>query len=107
MKWDLIAILGNVKTTNDQAIELLIKALSSGSHSVPDKAITALSKLGEKATEKIKKLFPSQETFVKLRMIKVLSAHKDHDSSVFTFLKSIKTDNAWVKDALEDALALE
>ena len=104
MTWDLIDILGNIKTTNSEALELLIKALSSTKHKVPDHAVSALKRIGSPAVDSLISMYDTQEDYVKLRIIKILANSKNTNDKVLPFLKSVPQTNGWFKDAIEDAL---
>lgn len=106
LKWSLITVLGNIKTKNPEALDMLIKALADNDYEVPDHAMAALAKIGRPALGPLENSFGPAEDFVKIRIVKTLAKMGKDAASEVPFLKSRLQiiENSAVRDEIEDAI---
>ncbi len=105
-QWSLIHILGNIRTTNSEAITQLVELLDSRRHKVPDEAVNALAKIGSPVFPYLEKVFPASETGVQIKMVGVFEKSVDGREHANAFLKKVYTtsENVHLRDAAEIAL---
>ena len=103
-KTDLITILSNLETTNETAINLLIKSLQDFDYYVPDKATDALAKIGKPAFDIMVEKFDSSEHLTKLRMLKSI-AKMENFPDLIEYLQALPAQKTQaLRFALEDAI---
>ncbi len=103
----LCAILGHTRSRNPKGHRSLVKLLSHTGHGVARSAAGALTAIGPPAIPSMKKAFPDARNAVKIRIVKALAAMGPSAVGQIPFLRSqlAAADNAYLRDALEDALA--
>ena len=104
---DGISILGNIKTDNPNAIELLIDSLDSKWYNVPKYAVDALAKIGGPALPYLIELIQKTEGGVLVKAIESLKKMGTKAKSAVPILKKIKenTKDCWLKDTIQDAIS--
>ena len=102
----VISILGNIKTNEPKALNMLVQCLTNKGYGIPDKAKTALEQIGKPALPYLLKGLKNLEDYGKISAIDLMGKlGKDAKSAVAPIKKLYKeTYNTWVKDAIEDAL---
>jgi TolB-like protein len=106
LRWSLINVLGNIKTKNPEALDVLIKALADNDYEVPDHAMKALAKIGRPAIGPLKDSYGPAEDFVKIRIVKTLAIMGKEAASEIPFLRTQlrRAENHDVHDEIEDAV---
>ncbi len=106
LRWSLINILGNIKTKNPEALDLLIKALADNDYEVPDHAMKALAKIGRPVLGPLMNSFGPAEDFVKIRIVKTLAIMGKEAASEIPFLQTqLRTaQNPALHDEIEDTI---
>lgn len=106
LRWSLISVLGNIRTQDPEALDMLTELLSSTDYCVPDSAVAALVKIGEPAVPVLKKAYDSAETSVQIRIVRVFEKRGPSAAPHTAFLKGLlaTAQNGHLRDALEDAV---
>lgn len=106
LRWALISTLGTIGTRNTDAHDLLIQSLESRDYSVPDSAVAALARIGAPVVSALKKVYPSRETYVQIRIVKVFERMGARAKGEIAWLKSqlAVASHAQLRDSLEDAI---
>jgi hypothetical protein len=103
MKRHLITVLGNIRTQDLRAQELLIESLGDLDHKIPEEAQNALIKLGRGVQEKMMSMISTYEPLVQRRMVETLGKMQP-DTDIVNFLKRIPQNDQYMRFAVEDAL---
>lgn len=103
----LSAILGHIRSRDPKGHQVLVNLLSHTGHSVPDSAAAALTAIGAPAIAVLKEAFPDARSSLKIRIVKILAGMGAPARGEMPFLRAqlAATDNAYLRDALKDALA--
>jgi hypothetical protein len=106
LRWALISILGNIRTTNPEALELLLGALQSQDYCVPDSAMAALARLGKPVIPLLKKHYEGKEPYLQIRVAKIYGLMGAEARAELAYLKKLlaQATNVHVHDALEDVI---
>ncbi len=103
MKRHLINVLGNLRTQDLRAQELLIESLGDLDHKIPEEAQNALIKLGRGVQEKMMAMISTYEPLVQRRMVETLGKMQP-DTDIVNFLKRVPQNDQYMRFAVEDAL---
>lgn len=106
ISWELIDTLGNLKTTNKDAIALLLESMSAKNYRVAEHSINALIEIGDPVVDDLITHYKKQDTAndnVKIYIVQILGFSQAKNKTAFNFLKNIKTSNTWILDAIDDA----
>lgn len=103
MKKHLITALGNIRTQDPRAQELLIESLGDLDHQIPQDAQHALIKLGRGVQDKMMSLMSTYEPLVQRRIVETLGKMPP-DTEIVNFLKRVPQNDPHMRFAVEDAL---
>ncbi len=104
--WSLVAILGNIRTSNPEAHGILVQCLESRNHAVPDSVQAALARIGDPVLPLLKRELPNTAPTLQIRIVEVFGMMGAAARSELPYLRKLmsRTTDAYVRDALKEAI---
>ncbi|MBD3243652.1 MAG: hypothetical protein GF331_23885 [Chitinivibrionales bacterium] len=104
--WSLVAILGNIRTSNPEAHELLMHYLESRNYAVADSVQAAFVRIGGPIVPVLKREFPTREPKVQILIVEVFGMMGAAARAELPYLRGLmkQTENAYVRDAVNEAI---
>lgn len=107
LQYNLLSLLGAMRTGNPEAHRLMLISLLSSESYVADEAVLALAGVGEPAAAALKAGFPKiEEAYKQVRVLKVFQLRGKSAAPHLPWLKSVMdaAESPYVKNAAEDAI---
>ncbi len=103
LKIELLKIMGNIKSQDKEALQIMVVALGSLDSKVPEQAQATLAQLDTAALPTLMATYKSQSKLVQRRIVEIMARFTQQKPAVIKFLSSIKPGNNSIKYAIEDA----